>query len=139
MALAYNEREDGRQVVVNAVHLVIRGKDKSEYTADEQWACVAKLERLRETMVAKGGSLSSAWWVECEMRKNGSSQGSYDYYYFHMDPTTGKVQRFRSTTEVARFLGLEAPAKKKPPAKKSAPSPPPVAAAAADPVESESL
>lgn len=89
-------------------------------TGDEQRACAVKLDRLKEAIASKGGpSLGSDWWVECEQRKAGSSQGNYDYYYFHVDATSGKTTRFRSITEVARHLHLEVGERKKKVAKKA--------------------
>ncbi|KAK9824700.1 hypothetical protein WJX72_012482 [[Myrmecia] bisecta] len=66
------------------------------------------LQRLREFVEKEGGQWDEGWRVEKKMRASGNTAGTFDVYYFSPG---GK--RFRSRTEVARFLGLAPEPEKK--------------------------
>ena len=74
------------------------------------------LARLRELVERLGGALEEGWTVQLVRRGNGNSAGHEDAYYF----SPGR-KRFRSRSEVARFLGFEvqAPARKAPSTKQA--------------------
>lgn len=69
------------------------------------------LESLALFVMDSGGDRQSVvddWRVAVETRKGGATAGTRDIYYYN-----DKGKRFRSKTEVARYLGLDVPPAKR--------------------------